>query len=65
MAQKKYYSPKIRRDLVSKLYWLAHSRNIPMTELVDGFVAESLTKYTVKRVRKDRAVPAVQLLLKF
>jgi hypothetical protein len=49
MSQGKYYSPKIRRDLVSKLYWEAQSKCVPMTKLIDQIVAESLGRYRVKR----------------
>lgn len=36
------YSPKISENLVSALYWLAKSKRIPMTKLVNQIVAEYL-----------------------
>ncbi|PYI87833.1 MAG: hypothetical protein DMF03_12505 [Verrucomicrobia bacterium] len=39
-AQAKYYSPKITRDLVSRLYREAQLQHIPMTKLVDQIVVE-------------------------
>jgi len=42
MSQAKYYSLRIRRDLVSKLYLQARSLNVPMTQLSDRIVADSL-----------------------
>ncbi len=36
------YSPKIREDLISILYWLAKDKKIPMTALVNGIIAKSI-----------------------
>ena len=64
MSQARYYSPKIRRDLVSKLYWEADSKNIPMTKLIDQILAESLGRYRVERPRRDRtSIREEQLML--
>jgi hypothetical protein len=45
MSQTRSYSPKIRRDLVAKLYWKAQALHVPMTKLVDCLVAEGLVEY--------------------
>lgn len=42
MAQPKYYSPAIRRFLVSVLYHEARRRKIPMTELVNEILEAEL-----------------------
>jgi hypothetical protein len=56
MSQAKYYSPKIRRDLVSKLYWKAQSLDVPMTRFVDRIVAEGLGRYrTARPTKNDRS----------
>jgi hypothetical protein len=49
MSQARYYSPKIRRDLVSKLYWGARSLDIPMTQLVNRLVAKGLNRCKRRR----------------
>jgi hypothetical protein len=64
MSQARYYSPKIRRDLVSKLYREADSKKIPMTKLIDQIVAGSLGRYRIERSRRDRrSVREEQLML--
>ena len=66
MSQTRYYSPKIRRDLVSKLYWNAQSLSIPMTKLVDLIVAEGLVQYRIRSSRKqDSEGNAEQLTFDF
>jgi hypothetical protein len=65
MSQAKYYSPKIRRDLVSKLYSKAQSLDIPMTKLVDRIVAEGLGLYRTKRSNKNQSGGDEQLTFDF
>jgi hypothetical protein len=48
MSQARYYSPKIRRDLVTKPYSKAQSLQIPMTQRVDWIVAEGISQYGAK-----------------
>jgi hypothetical protein len=55
MWQAKYYSPKITRDLVSRLYWEAQSKRIPMTKLVDQIIAEGLGRYHARKRCKHRS----------
>jgi len=38
----KHYSPKIRRDLVTKLYFRAKAEKMPMTKLTDRLLEEAL-----------------------
>jgi hypothetical protein len=65
MSQAKYYSPKIRRDLVSKLYWEAQSFDVPMTQLVDRIIAEGLGRYRTTRSNKGQSRGDNQLTFKF
>ena len=43
MASAKYYSPRLRRDLISPLYHAAKAQGIPMTALASRLVAEGLS----------------------
>jgi hypothetical protein len=65
MPQVKYYTPKIRRDLVSKLYWKAQSLDVPMTQLIDLIVAEGLGRYRMTRSNKGRSGSDEQLTFDF
>jgi len=38
------YSPKIREDLIERLYHLAKTRRVPMTRLVDELLETALDK---------------------
>jgi len=38
----KYYSPRIRRDLVSRLHHEKQARGIPMTTLADRLISAAL-----------------------
>jgi hypothetical protein len=38
----KYYSPRIRRDLVSRLHQEKEARGIPMTKLADRLISAAL-----------------------
>ncbi len=38
----KYYSPRIRRDLVSRLHQEKQARGIPMTRLADQLISAAL-----------------------
>lgn len=44
MAQSKYYSPRLQRNLISPLYHAAKSKGIPMTALASGLIAEGLAR---------------------
>lgn len=48
------YSPKIREDLIPKLYKIAKKKGVPMTELVNGIIREALEKeYKANRKGDD------------
>ncbi len=42
MAQAKWYSPQLRRDLVSRLYHRAKAEKLPMTRLANRLIDEAL-----------------------
>ena len=44
MARTKYYSPRLRRELISPLYHASKARRIPMTALASRLVAEGLRR---------------------
>jgi hypothetical protein len=43
MPRPRHYSPVIRRDLVTKLYFRAKAERIPMTKLVNRLIDEAMT----------------------
>jgi hypothetical protein len=49
MPRKGYYSPPLRRDLVSRLYHTARELRVPMTVLNDRLVEDALNRITVRR----------------
>jgi hypothetical protein len=40
----RYYSPRLRRDLINPLYHEAKRQRIPMTELASRFVEDGLNR---------------------
>ena len=40
----RYYSPRLRRELISSLYHEARRQRIPMTELASRFVEDGLNR---------------------
>ena len=44
MPAPKWYSPQLRRDLVTKLYFRAKAEGVPMTRLANRLVEESLSR---------------------
>ena len=43
MASAKYYSPRLERDLISRLYHQARTERVPMTALASRLVRAGLT----------------------
>jgi|GEM_PF-2054770 len=43
MPRPKHYSPEIRRDLVTRLYFRAKAERIPMTKLTNRLLDEAMT----------------------
>ena len=44
MPRAKWYSPQLRRDLVTRLYFRAQAERIPMTRLADRLIEEALSR---------------------
>ena len=44
MAKALYYSPRLKRDLISPLYHAAKAQGIPMTALASRLVAAGLAR---------------------
>jgi len=42
MAQQRYYSPRIERGLISRLYHAAKKERVPMTALASRLIARGL-----------------------
>ncbi len=42
MAHARYYSPRLERDLISRLYHQAQAERVPMTALASRLVREGL-----------------------
>jgi hypothetical protein len=49
MKRKGYYSPALRRELVSRLYHKAQQLQVPMTVLNDQIVQEALDRMEASR----------------
>jgi len=48
MARATWYSPQLRRDLVSKLYYRAKAERIPMTRLANRLLTQALERQESK-----------------
>ena len=44
MPRAKWYSPQLRRDLVTRLWFRAQAERIPMTRLADRLIEEALAR---------------------
>jgi len=44
MPHAKWYSPQLRRDLVTRLYFRAQAEGIPMTRLADRLIEHALAQ---------------------
>lgn len=44
MAHAKWYSPQLRRDLVSRLYHRAKAEGMPMTRLANRLIDQALAR---------------------
>ncbi len=50
MPRKGYYSPVLRRDLVTRLYHAAKDARLPMTRLQDRLLEDALNRITTRRI---------------
>ncbi|MDR3403239.1 MAG: hypothetical protein P4L99_12150 [Chthoniobacter sp.] len=58
MPRAKWYSPQLRRDLVTRLYFRAKAERVPMTRLVDRLIEEALAG--TGAVHKDTTLRAAE-----
>ena len=49
MARNGYYSPVLRRDLVTRLYYAAKDARLPMTKLQDRLVEDALNRISIRK----------------
>jgi hypothetical protein len=49
MPRNGYYSPVLRRDLVTRLYHAAKDARLPMTKLQDRLVEDALDQITTRK----------------
>jgi hypothetical protein len=49
MPRNGYYSPVLRRDLVTRLYYAAKDARLPMTTLQDRLVEDALDRNTSRK----------------
>jgi hypothetical protein len=54
MPRAKWYSPQLRRDLVTRLYFRARAERIPMTRLADRLIEEALSRPMVHEAFTSR-----------
>jgi hypothetical protein len=48
MARNGYYSPVLRRDLVTRLYYAAKQARLPMTRFQDRLVEDALNRISTR-----------------
>jgi hypothetical protein len=62
----KWYSPQLRRDLVTRLYFRARAEGIPMTRLADRLIDEALARPAIvygevtARVAEEPPTPSLR-----
>lgn len=49
MQRRGYYSPVLRRDLVTRLYYAAKEAHLPMTKLQDRLVEDALNRISTRK----------------
>jgi hypothetical protein len=49
MQRRGYYSPVLRRDLVTRLYFAAKEARLPMTRLQDRLVEDALDRISNRK----------------
>jgi len=58
MPRTKWYSPRLRRDLVTRLYFRAREEGIPMTRLAERFIEEALAR--TRAIHEEPALRAAE-----
>ena len=59
MAQTRYYTPRLERDLITLLYHAAKARRIPMTRLASSLVREGLARLDTSEREESPALREV------
>ena len=49
MPRNGYYSPVLRRDLVTRLYYAAKDARLPMTKLQDRLIEDALNRISTRK----------------
>jgi hypothetical protein len=49
MPREVYYSPVLRRDLVTRLYYAAKEARLPMTKLQDRLIEDALNRISTRK----------------
>jgi hypothetical protein len=49
MPREGYYSPVLRRDLVTRLYYAAKEARLPMTKLQDRLIEDALNRISTRK----------------
>ncbi len=49
MPREGYYSPVLRRDLVTRLYYAAKEAGLPMTRLQDRLLEDALNRISTRK----------------
>jgi len=57
MAKAKWYTPQLRREVVSRLYHRAKAERIPMTRLANRIMEEALGRETTLPADQQRKRP--------
>ena len=62
MAQSRYYSPRIERGLITRLYHAAKAELVPMTKLASRLLRDGLDSRETDSciVREDSPLPAAE-----
>lgn len=48
------YSPKIKEDLIPKIYQVAKEKGLPMTKLIDEILRDALNRRLNKKKGKEK-----------
>jgi len=60
MARNGYYSPVLRRDLVTRLYYAAKDARLPLTKLQDRLVEDALNRISTRKTPSNYQAEAAK-----
>jgi len=61
MPRNGYYSPVLRRDLVTRLYYAAKDARLPMTKLQDRLVEDALDRISTRKTPTNYQAEAAKV----